>query len=103
MEMLNWVQEVMDKNVREAHKYAEDAFIKKPKCKAAADWCRDMANMHLQFNTSGAAVMKKIIDHYEHDEEFAAHMPGAIALADCRHAQLMKHTAEVRAMLDMYE
>ena len=50
MRMIKWTCDVISGNLREARKYIEKAYEMRESCRPVADWCRDMAARHLEFN-----------------------------------------------------
>ena len=103
MQMIKWAAEIMDGNLREARKYAEKAYTLKEKDKPSADWCRDMANAHLSFNTTGHGIVKRLIEIAKTKNERPEFMAGMTAVWEEMHSDMIRESAEIKAMLDSYK
>lgn len=102
-EYMNDVLDIMWGNLMEADKYIKEAHDLKDECRAYADWCRDMAMKHMEFNTTGRSVFDRIRDMVAAEHEHSTHMPGMMKVYDHQLHRMSKHTAEVKAMMDMYK
>ena len=103
MRMIKWVSDILCGNVREAKMYAHKAHELREENKAVADWCRDMAQKHLEFNVSGHDIVKRMIREYAESGEHSELAPGMMVVYNDRHNDLMAETAEVKAMIEMYK
>lgn len=103
MKMIKWASDIIAGNIREAKRYADEAFRLKDISPMASEWCRDMANMHLHFNDKGHDYVKRLIANYEASGENHELAPGMKAVYQEIHADLMHQTAEIKAMLDLYK
>lgn len=103
MQMLKWVMETMEGNVREARKYALKAYDLRDKHKPAADWCRDMAAMHINFNAAGMANARRLIDDMRAASDHPEYAEGAAAVWMDRLMSLTSANAEAKAMVDSYK
>lgn len=103
MRMIQWTTDVIAGNLREARKYIRKAYELRDECREAADWCRDMAVKHLEFNVKGHDLAKKLIADYAAKDQHAALAPGMKAVYDCIHADLARESAEVQAMVQAYK
>lgn len=97
--MLAWAMEIMAGNVREARKYVIKAYDMREKSKAASDWCKEMAVAHLTFNTSGAALAKRLMDEAKANDP-SERMEGRLEVWSERYAEIVREGAEVKAMLE---
>lgn len=102
-ERLNEVLDIMWGNVMEAEKYIKEAHEMKSECPSYADWCRDMAVRHLEFNSTGRTVFDRIRDMVAAEHEHMAHMPGMMRVYDHQTHKLARESAEVRMLIDMYK
>lgn len=104
-EQMNDVLEIMWGNLMEADKYVKMAHELKDECRTFADWCKDMANKHIEFNATGKNVYERMKDKLGEDSEHAdaAHHPGILLILDRQMAKLNQHGAEIRAKLDAYK
>lgn len=90
-------------NIDEAREKIRTAYALKAECPEAAAWYREMAAAHINFNTNGHAVVKKLIEGYKASEEYKrnpAYADGMIAAWEAVHNDLIAKTAEVKAMID---
>lgn len=102
-ERMNEVMDIMWGNVMEADKYIKEAHDTKDECRSYADWCREMAMKHLEFNTPGKGVFDRIKDMVATEHEHAPHIHGIMKVFDHQMHRLSRVTAEVKAMIDMYK
>lgn len=103
MRMIKWASDIIAGNLREARKYAEKAHELRDINKAAADWCKEMAQKHLEFNTNGHALVKKMIEDYAASGKNSELAPGMKAVYEATHADLMRESAEIAAMIAGYK
>lgn len=94
--------EIMWGNVMEASKYAREAHEMKDECRAFADWSRDMAAKHLEFNTAGKAVYDRLKDRL-HEGTEPEHAKGLLMIFERQIHKLNRQHAEIKAMLDAYK
>lgn len=87
-------------NIREAREKIGRAYELVEENRAYADWQRDMALQHLSFNTKGHEIAKKMISEAEESNPLT---PGMRMVYNALHADLMKETAEVKAMIDGFD
>lgn len=90
-------------NICEARDKIGMAYKLRDKDKAAADWYKDMAAQHLAFNTAGHANVKRLIDEAKSKRADDKLMPGMVAVYDDMHADIMRDSAEVQAMISAYK
>ena len=90
-------------NICEARDKIGMAYKLRDKDKAAADWYKDMAAQHLAFNTVGHANVKRLIDDAKAKRADDKLMPGMVAVYDDMHADIMRDSAEVQAMISAYK
>lgn len=90
-------------NICEAREKICTAYKLRDKDKAVADWYRDMAAQHLAFNQAGHANAKRLIDDAKVKLADDKLMPGMLAVYDDMHADIMRESAEVQAMIAAYK
>lgn len=90
-------------NICEARDKIGMAYKLREKDKAAADWYKDMAAQHLAFNTAGHANVKRLIDDAKAKRADDKLMPGMVAVYEDMHADIMRDSAEVQAMIAAYK
>lgn len=103
MKMVKWASDIIAGNIREARKYIDKAYELKEKSPMAAEWCKDMAAAHLQFNVRGHDYVKKLIAQRMASGESNELMPGMKAVYEELHADMIRDAAEVHAMIDRFE
>lgn len=87
-------------NIREAREKIAKAYQMMESNRPYADWQRDMAMGHLAFNAKGHEIVKKMIADIAGSTDPLA--PGMRAMFEDIHADMMRDTAEVKAMIDSY-
>ncbi|MBP3411376.1 MAG: hypothetical protein J6M10_10325 [Clostridia bacterium] len=90
-------------NVHEAKEYAEKAHRYRDVCKMQADWYRDMAAKHLEFNLSGRQLFDKFMRDLAENPEAAQHLLGIRMAYEDWMRDIDEDTAKVQAMLAMYK
>ena len=90
-------------NIYEARDKIGMAYKLRDKDKAAADWYKDMAAAHMAFNTAGHANVKRLIDDAKAKRADDKLMPGMVAVYEDMHADIMRDSAEVQAMIASYK
>lgn len=102
-EHMNNVLDIMWGNLMEADKYIGMAHEMKDECRGFADWCRDMAMKHIEFNTGGKALFDRLKDKLHEDHEHAEHHAGILLILDRQMAKLNQHCAEIKAKMEAYK
>ena len=90
-------------NICEARDKIGMAYKLREKDKPLADWYKDMAAQHLAFNTAGHANVKRLIDDAKAKRADDKLMPGMVAVYEDMHADIMRDSAEVQAMIAAYK
>lgn len=103
MRMIKMLSEEIKGNICEAREKICTAYKLKEKDKAVADWYKDMAAQHLAFNQVGHACVKKLIDEAKVKRADDKLMPGMVAVYEDMHADIMRDSAEVQAMIAAYK
>lgn len=103
MRMIKWASDIISGNLREAEKYIGKAYELRDVNKDAADWCKEMAAKHLDFNTKGHDIVKKLIMDYERSEQHSALAPGMKAVYNDMHSDMIRKHAEIMAMISNYK
>lgn len=102
-EHMNDVLDIMWGNLMEADKYIRMAHELKDECRSYADWCKDMAAKHIEFNTAGRTVFDRMKDKLREDHEHAAHHPGILMILERNMAKLNHNCAEIKAKMEAYK
>lgn len=89
-------------NITEARHHIDKAYELKASCRHAADWYKQMASAHLEFNTAGHASIRKLIDDYNAKGEHSPLEAGMMAVYEEIHADLIKEAEEVRYLIEQY-
>lgn len=103
MEHVKWAIKAVHENVREAHEKILKAYRLREECKPLADWERDMAMAHIDFNNGGTRLA---MDHIQRAREEHAHNERALGKIDAWEHWLhdiVGQMAEVRAIIDSYK
>lgn len=103
MRMIKWASDIIDGNLREAEKYIGKAYELRDVNKDAADWCKEMAAKHLDFNTKGHDLVKNLIADYAASGKHSELAPGMQAVYNEIHADMIKRNAEIMAMISGYK
>ena len=90
-------------NICEAREKICTAYKLREKDKSLADWYRDMAAQHIAFNTAGHACVKRLIDDAKSKHADDKLLPGMVAVYEDMHADIMRDSAEVQAMIAAYK
>ena len=100
MREIKHVVKDIEHNIREAREKITRAYNLMESNRPFADWQRDMAAQHLTFNGRGHEIVKKMIADVAASTDPLA--PGMRAMFEDMHADLMRESAEVKAMIDNY-
>ena len=103
MKMIKMISKEIKGNICEAREKIGMAYKLREKDKAAADWYKDMAAQHIAFNTAGHACVKRLIDDAKAKHADDKLMPGMVAVYEDMHADIMRDSAEVQAMIAAYK
>ena len=102
LETIKWTAERILDNISEAREYMCKANALYDSNRQAADWCKEMAQAHMQFNATGFTLLKKSLDEFGADEKHVMLAPGVKAVYMAMHGDMLKETAETRALIEMY-
>jgi len=102
-EHMSDVLDIMWGNLMEADKYIKMAHELRDECRVYADWCKDMAMKHIEFNTGGKTVYERMRDKLHEDHEHAAHHEGILMILDRQMAKLSHNCAEIKSKMDAYK
>ena len=103
MKMIKMISEEIKGNICEAREKIGMAYKLREMDKATADWYKDMAAQHLAFNQTGHANVKRLIDDAKSKRADDKLMPGMVAVYEDLHADIMRDSAEVQAMIAAYK
>lgn len=103
MRMIKMLSEEIKGNICEAREKICTAYKLREKDKAVADWYKDMAAQHLAFNQVGHACVKKLIDEAKVKRADDKLMPGMLVVYEDMHAEIIRESAEVQAMIAAYK
>lgn len=95
----------MSGNIDEARDKIRTAYELKAEAPEAAEWYREMACAHINFNSEGHAAVRKLIEKYKASEEYRRNQSfadGMISAWEAVHKDLITRTAEVKALCDGY-
>ena len=103
MKMIKMISEEIKGNICEAREKICTAYKLREKDKAAADWYKDMSAAHMAFNQAGHSNVKRLIDDAKAKRADDKLMPGMVAVYEDMHADIMRDSAEVQAMISAYK
>ena len=103
MRMIKKLSEEIKHNIHEAREKIEIAYRLRDTDRAAADWYRQMAAAHIDFNSVGHAAVARLITEARAEHANDPLLPGMIAVYDEMHAEVVKDSAEVSAMIAAYK
>ena len=103
MKMIKQLSEEIKHNIHEAREKIEMAYKLRDTDKAAADWYRQMAAAHIDFNSAGHSAVARLITEAKAKMEHNPMLPGMIAVYEDMHADIVKDSAEVSAMIATYK
>lgn len=103
MKMIKQLSHEIKHNIHEAREKIEIAYKLRDTDKTAADWYRQMAAAHIEFNSTGHSAVAKLITEARAKMEHNPMLPGMLAVYDDMHAEVMKDSAEVSAMIQNYK
>ena len=93
----------MAENIREASEKIGTAYKMKADHPQEAMWYKDMALMHLNFNTKAHELVATQITNYRNSAEYREHpeyADGMMAVWNDRHSDLVAEAARVKSMID---
>ena len=103
MKMIKWASDIIKNNLHEAEKYISKAYELREANKDAADWCKEMAAKHLDFNGKGHELVKRLIADYAASGQHSDLAPGMQVVYNDIHADMMRKHAEIMAMVSNYK
>ena len=103
MKMIKQISDAIRENIHEAKEKINMAYKLRDHDRAAADWYKEMAAAHIGFNTNGHSVVTKLIEAAKAKEGSNPMMPGMMAVYNEIHADLIRESAEVQAMIQNYK
>lgn len=93
----------IDRNVHEAENHIKKAHELRDTCRMTADWYKEMAQRHLEFNNQGRALYDKQMRDLHEMPDAAEYIPGIKAAYNDWISDINEKTAEVMAMIQMYK
>ena len=102
-EHMNDVLDIMWGNLMEAEKYIKEAHELRDECRTYADWCKEMAMKHIEFNSNGKNVYDRLKERLHEDHEHTEHHKGVVMILDHNMAKLNHYSAEIKAKLAEYK
>lgn len=101
MKMIKWTSDIIKANLHEARKYINQAYELRDTYQQAAEWCKDMAVKHIEFNAKGHELVKKLVTEAEAKQSPLA--AGMMAVYNDMHAELVREQAEIMAMISTFK
>ena len=103
MRMIKQISDAMRENICEAKEKIKMAYKLREVDKAAADWYKEMAAAHLNFNARGHEVVARMISDARAKMADNPMMPGMVAVYQEIHADVIAENAEVQGMIMAYK
>lgn len=103
MRMIKKLSEEIKGNIHEARNKIGEAYKLRDTDKAVADWYKEMAAAHMQFNTNGHSNVARLIADARSKMGNDPLLPGMMVVYDEIHADIMREAAEVQAMITAYK
>jgi hypothetical protein len=103
MWMIKKVSDEIRGNIHEAREKINKAYKLRDENRSVAEWYKEMASAHIGFNSTGHSVVTRLIDEakvHMHDNPM---MPGMMAVYNEIHADLIRESAEVQAMIQNFK
>lgn len=97
------VAEEIDENFHEAFEKMEKAFHWREDCRQMADWQKDMATAHANFNVAGCAMVRSMMDEMMREPEHEHLVAGVKEVITPMMAKWAKKHASIKAMIDAYK
>ena len=106
MEMIYYIKKTakaIDHNVHEAEQHIKKAHEMRETCRMTADWYKEMAQRHIEFNAQGRAVYDRKMRDLIEAPDAAEYLPGIKAAYNDWISDINEKTAEVMTMIQMYK
>lgn len=103
MRMIKQLSDAIRENIHEAKEKIQMAYKLREKDKAVADWYKDMAAAHLNFNTKGHECVTRMINDARAKMADNPMTPGMLAVYEEIHADIIAENAEVQGMIMAYK
>ena len=103
MKMIKMLSEDIRENIHEAEEKIQTAYKLREKDRAVADWYRDMAVAHLNFNNTGHTIVARMIHEADAAMKDNPMLPGMKAVYAEMHADIVAEAAEVQGMISAYK
>ena len=103
MKMIKCLTTEIKQNIHEAREKICIAYRLREKDKAVADWYKEMAAAHMAFNNNGHTNVTRVINDAKTKMAHDPLLPGMMAVYDDLHADIMRESAEVQAMIQNYK
>lgn len=106
MKLIKQIAESMEGNLREARNHIGTAYRLKDSDPQSAAWYKDMASAHINFNTAGHTAIAKLITDYKETPDYknrADYYAGMLDVWNAKHADIVRETAEIQAMITTFK
>lgn len=97
------IEAAIMENVTEARHHIECAHKLRDECRMSADWYRDMAVKHMEFNAKGRDVYEMLMRKLAEEPDAAQLFPGVKMAYGSWMNRINEETARVHAMIGMYK
>lgn len=106
MKIIKQISTEIADNIDEAREKIRIAYELKSDSPEAAAWYREMALAHLNFNSNGHNVARKLIDTYKASDDYKrnpTYADGMLCAWEAIHNSLSAKTAEVKSMVEGFK
>lgn len=106
MRIIKQLADEIAHNIDEAEEKIEMAYRLKAEHPQESSWFKDMSASHLSFNAKAHELVAAQIAAFKNSKYNAEHpeyATGMMAVWSDRHADLMAHSARVKAMIDAFK
>ena len=103
MEHVKWAVMAVHHNMEEAREKIMKAYKMRTDNKELADWQRDMAVAHINFNNAGVRLAQEQIERARHDHDGNERHMGMLDVWEGWLHEIVGETAEVKAIIDSYK
>lgn len=106
MKLFRQLSNDINGNIEEARDKIKTAYALKSDCPEAAQWYKEMASAHINFNSNGIQTIKKRMEAFKSSEEYkrnSSYADGMIAAWEAMLTDIISRTTETKAMVDGFK
>lgn len=103
MRIIKKLSDEIKGNIHEAESKIKTAYKMRETDKAVADWYKEMAVAHMNFNVKGHELVKQMIADAKAKSGDNPMAPGMLMVYQEIHAEIAAESAEVQGMISAYK